>query len=121
MKSSLKKVLIVDDEPAVLKMVSKALSIDYERYGVLTAESGSQALEILSQEEIFLVVSDIKMPGISGLHLLVKIRDNYPKVQVILMTGFSSEEIRSQVKDNGCLHFLEKPFNTNYLIELIRE
>jgi len=61
------------------------------------------------------------MPGISGLHLLQKIRVDYPQVQVILMTSFPSEEIQSQVKNSGCLHFIEKPFSTNYLIELIRE
>ena len=121
MTTDLKKVLIVDDDPAILGLLSKSLSVDNERYGVLTAESGNVALEILSQEDIFLVVSDIKMPGISGLHLLTKIRANYPRVEVILMTGFYSEEIRSQVKKNGCLHFFEKPFNTNCLIELIRE
>lgn len=121
MTTDLKKVLIVDDDHAILGLLSKSLSVDNERYGVLTAESGREALEVLSQEEIFLVVSDIKMPGITGLHLLAKIRTDYPQVKVILMTGFSTGEIRSQVKDNGCLHFLEKPFNTDYLAELIRE
>ncbi|OEU67570.1 MAG: hypothetical protein BA867_03885 [Desulfobacterales bacterium S5133MH16] len=121
MTTDLKKVLIVDDDPAILGLLSKSLSIDNERYEVLTAESGNAALEIISREDIFLVVSDVKMPGITGLHLLAKIRANYPQVKVILMTGFSSEEIRSQVKDNRCLHFLEKPFSTDYLIELIRE
>lgn len=121
MTTDLKKVLIVDDDPAILGLLSKSLSVDNERYGVLTAESGNVALEILSREDIFLVVSDIKMPGITGLHLLAKIRANYPQVKVILMTGFSTGEIRSQVKDNGCLHFFEKPFSTDYLIKLIRE
>jgi len=121
MTTDLKKVLIVDDDPAILGFLSKSLSVNNERYGVLTAEDGNVALEILSREEIFLVVSDIKMPGISGLHLLQKIRVDYPQVQVILMTSFPSEEIQSQVKNSGCLHFIEKPFSTNYLIELIRE
>jgi len=121
MTTDLKKVLIVDDDPAILRLLSKSLSVDNERYEVLTAESGNVALEILLQEDIFLVVSDIKMPGISGLHLLTKIRANYPHVEVILMTGFESEEFRSQVKENDYLHFLEKPFSTDYLIELIRE
>ena len=121
MTTYLKKVLIVDDDTGLLGLLSESLSVDNDKYTVLTAESGTEALEILLREEIFLVVSDIKMPGITGLHLLTKIRAEYPQVKVILMTGFSSEEIRSQVKDNGCLHFLEKPFSTDYLIDLVRE
>ncbi len=121
MTTDKKKVLIVDDEPAILGMLTKSLSVDHERYEVMTAEDGSKALEILSREDVSLVVSDIKMPGISGLHLLTQIRDNYSHIKVILMTGFGSEEMRNQVKENGGLHFLEKPFSANHLLNLIRE
>jgi two-component system chemotaxis response regulator CheB len=116
-----KKVLIVDDEPAILDMLAQFLAVDHERYTVVTARNGKEGFEILSRENVFLVVSDIVMPEISGLHLLAQIRTHYPQIEVILMTGYATGEIKRQGRQSNCLHFLEKPIKLGYLLELIRE
>ncbi|MEX1328801.1 MAG: response regulator [Desulfobacterales bacterium] len=121
MGSSQKKVLIVDDEPVILDMLAQSLAVDHERYGVVTARNGQEGFEILSRENVFLVISDIVMPEISGLHLLAQIRANYPQIEVILMTGYPTGEIKRQGRQGNCLHFLEKPIKLRHLLEMIRE
>ncbi len=121
MQNNQKKVLIVDDEPTMLEMIAQCLAVDHERYKVVTARNGREGLEILSRENISLVVSDIVMPEISGLHLLAKIRAHYPQIEVILMTGYATGEIKRQGRQHNCLHFLEKPLRLSHLLELIRE
>jgi two-component system chemotaxis response regulator CheB len=116
-----KKVLIVDDEPAILDMIAQSLAVDHERYGVVTARNAKEGFEILSRENVFLVLSDIVMPEISGLHLLAQIRAHYPQIEVILMTGYATGEIKRQGRQNNCLHFLEKPISLRHLLEMIRE
>ncbi len=116
-----KKVLIVDDEPAILDMISQCLAVDHERYGVVTARNAKEGFDILSWENVFLVLSDIVMPEISGLHLLAQIRAHYPHIEVILMTGYATGELKRQGRQNNCLHFLEKPIRLKHLLEMIRE
>lgn len=121
MGDNTQKVLIVDDDPRIISCLSKAMADDHECYGLLTASNGREALEILSREDVLIVVSDIKMPGISGLHLLAEIRGHHPGVKVILMTGYSTPDIRHEVKQSNCLGFLEKPFKTEQLLQMVRE
>ncbi|OQX26303.1 MAG: hypothetical protein BWK80_11120 [Desulfobacteraceae bacterium IS3] len=113
-----KKILLVDDEPAILDLFKNYLNMDRQLYGVMTAGNVQEAVEILTHEKISLVVSDIRMPGISGLDLLAIIRSRYPGTKVILVTGYGSPEIREEVKQSGC-HFLEKPIELRKLRELI--
>lgn len=121
MESEKQKILIVDDDPSILNLLKRAILMWCDQMEVATAENGEHALEILGSEKIFMVVTDIKMPGISGLHLLAKIRDKYPPIDVILMTGFYTDKIRKEVRESGCLHFLKKPFDPEQLIRLLRD
>ena len=116
-----KKVLLVDDDPDMVKAMAEWLTVDRDLYEVLTAANGREALEVLAQEEICLVVSDIHMPEISGLHLLSEIRIRYPQTEVILLTGYPTPEILKEVQQSGCIGFLEKPFNTADLRRLIQD
>jgi two-component system chemotaxis response regulator CheB len=116
-----KKVLLVDDDPDMVKAMAEWLTVDRDLYEVLTAANGREALEVLAHEEICLVVSDIHMPEISGLHLLSEIRIRYPQTEVILLTGYPTPEILKEVQQSGCIGFLEKPFNTADLRRLIQD
>lgn len=120
MEQKAKKVLVVDDDPHVLKTVQIYLKKN-GLYDILLAESAEKALEILGHEKISIVISDIMMSGMTGLELLSKIRKYYPETKVILMTGYSSDKIRQDVKNSGCLYFLQKPFNAKDLSEVISE
>lgn len=116
----LKKVLIVDDEEDILWSLQNNLCNDSLQVEIAVASSGEGALEVLaSSKQIDLVVTDIKMPGISGLDLLIEIKNRYPYTSVIVMTAFPSNEYKREAILKGSLHFLEKPFDINELREMV--
>ena len=119
-KEKLKKILIVDDEEDMVWSLQNNLANDSLQAEILTATSGEEALEILSSSDLIdLVVTDIKMPGISGLDLLIEIKNRYPYTSVIVMTAFPSNEYKREALLKGSLHFVEKPFDINQLRDMI--
>ncbi len=116
-----KKILLVDDESYLLEVLVEFLKMDSDKFSILTANSGRQALEIMAREDVFLVVSDIFMPEMSGIHLLGEIKERKPDTAVILMTAYSTPDIRFQARKGGCLHFIEKPFELARIRTLILE
>ena len=116
-----KKVLIIDDEVKLLKMLKKALLVDHNFYEVILADNANKAIEILADDEISLVVSDIMMPGMSGIELYAIIRVTCPKLKVIFMTAYATDTIRQAIEANSRLLLIEKPFNYNQLREMIHE
>jgi YesN/AraC family two-component response regulator len=116
---SKKRVLIVDDEEDLTWTLNKKLSKDKDKFDVLLASNGREALDLLSQVPIDVVVSDIKMPEINGLDLLLEIKKRYPTTKVIIMTAYGSPEVRSKAIQGGCLYYIEKPFEINELRSMI--
>jgi CheY-like chemotaxis protein/predicted regulator of Ras-like GTPase activity (Roadblock/LC7/MglB family) len=116
-----KRVLIVDDEDDLTWSISKHLAKDKSQYELICVNSGKKALDVLSQVPVDLVISDIRMPEISGLDLLVKIKDYYPTTKVIIMTAYGSSEIHEEANKRGCFKYIEKPFEINDLRQLILE
>jgi CheY-like chemotaxis protein len=114
-----KKVLIADDEEILTWIMSKTLSKDRKRYEILVANDGNKAIEIMKSTPVDLVITDIRMPGISGLDLLEHIRENYPETKVIIMTAYGNPEVQKEANERGCLHYLEKPFKIEDLRSLI--
>ncbi len=115
-----RNVLLVDDEPFLIEALAEYLmEFDREKYTILTATSGSEAIETLSCTEIWIVISDIYMIEISGMQLLKLIKEKYPNISVVLMTAYDSEEIRDEAKQNGCVFFIEKPFKFSQVRKLI--
>ena len=90
-------------------------------YEVILADNADTAIEILADEEISLVVSDINMPGMSGIDLYAIIRVTCPKLKVIFMTAYATDTIRQAIEANRRLLLIEKPFTYNQLREMIRE
>jgi len=121
MSEELKRVLVVDDEDDLTWSISKHLAKDKDKYELICVNSGKKALEVLSQLPVVLVISDIRMPEISGLDLLVKIKDFYPTTKVIIMTAYGSSEAHDEANARGCLKYIEKPFEINELRQIILE
>jgi CheY-like chemotaxis protein len=119
MTGELKRVLVVDDEDDLTWSISKHLAKDKDKYELICVNSGKKALEVLSQLPVELVISDIRMPEISGMELLIKIKENYPNTKVIIMTAYGSSEIQEEANKHGCLKYIEKPFEINELREFI--
>ncbi len=114
-----KRILVVDDEEDLTWSIAKNLSRDKDLYDLITVNSGKEALDVLSQLPVNLVVSDVRMPEISGLDLLLKIKENYPLTKVIIMTAYGSSEVQEEAGKRGCFKYIEKPFEMNKLRELI--
>lgn len=119
MSDGQKKVLIVDDEEILTWIMSKTLSKDQKRYEILVANECNKALEIMETTPVELVITDIRMPGLSGLDLLGEIREKYPETKVIIMTAYGNPEVQKEANERGCLHYIEKPFKIEDLRGLI--
>lgn len=111
-------VLIVDDERGMRDFLKILLM--KEGYEVITANRGKKALEILETKTVDLVVSDIRMPELSGIELLEIIKENYPELPVIMITAFASPDDAVIAMKNGAFDYISKPFNVDEIINVIR-
>lgn len=114
-----KRVLIVDDEEDLTWTLSKKLSKDSDKFEVTCVNSGKEAMNVLNQLPFDLVITDVRMPEVSGLDLLVKIKNLYPATKVIIMTAYGSSDVQNDANERGCFHYIEKPFEINELRQLI--
>lgn len=111
----IKKILVVDDEPAVLFALSEALVDKRRGLQVVTASDGREAMRVLQEEKIHLVVSDLRMPDVDGFELLAHLRRSHPSLPVILMTALGTEETSARLGTEGALECLSKPFDVEVL------
>lgn len=111
------KILIVDDEKAVRETLREML--EYEGYEVMDADSGSHALNLLTQQSFDVVLCDIKMPGMDGMELLDKILQNYD-IPVIMISGHGTIDTAVEAIKKGAFDFIIKPFDLNRLLISIR-
>lgn len=105
-------VLIVDDEKVIRDVLKR--SCRWEGYETILAEDGVQALERMAQSKVDVVISDIKMPRMNGLDLLVEIKDKYPRVPVIMISAYS-EYSGADLLAAGAEEFITKPFKIDEL------
>ena len=107
------KILVVDDDRASVEAVVEVL--EREGYDLLAASGGREALGILATEDIDVVITDEKMPDLSGIDLLKRIKDNYPYTQAIILTGYGSIDSAIEATKAGADGYLEKPIKINIL------
>ena len=102
------KVLIVDDDETIRDTLYELLN---ETYICQTAETAEKALSRLEADEYDLVLTDISMPGLTGLELLGQVRQKYPNTPVIIISGIGDEEHAKGLIKLGAFDFLLKPFS----------
>ena len=117
----MKNILIVDDETSLLLSIKADFEPYKDRYNLFTAEDGKKAIGILKSNPIDLVVTDIKMPEMGGVELLVYMNAKFPSIPAIVMSAYGIRENEGQFESIGILGFLEKPFDINELFENIDE
>ncbi len=117
----MKRVLVVDDEEDMLWMLQRNLNKGMQNVEILAAKSGEEALEVLSDKSVNLVITDINMPGISGLDLLVEINNNYPGTDVIIMTAYPSSAYENKAMMSGSLRYIEKPFDIKEVRTIVED
>jgi DNA-binding NtrC family response regulator len=117
-----KHVLMFVDDEELLRQTIERIFRRLGNYKILTASSGDKALEILENEEVHVIIADYKMPSMSGLELLSKVRERHPNIVRILLTGSGcTETILSAMSRGEILHLLSKPWNNVDLMDTVRE
>jgi two-component system cell cycle sensor histidine kinase/response regulator CckA len=114
-------ILLVEDEDAVRVFSSRALR--NKGYSVLEAASGEEALEILEKESasVDLIVTDVVMPQMDGPTLYKQVREKWPDIDVIFVSGYTEDRLREQFKSGETIFFLPKPFTLKQLAGKVKE
>ena len=115
------KILILDDEPEIVAIISRALG--QHGYEILTATGGAEAIQIVDElgGSIDLLISDVVMPGMGGREVVWHLQERYPRLKVILLSGYADMAGAMQMIDSEYSTFLEKPINLKHLAATVRE
>ena len=106
-------VLVIDDEASVCKSVRKILEKD--NLEVDEALSGEKAMEMLSNKSYGVVITDMMMPGIGGMDLIGAVKDKWPEISVIMITGYATIKTAVQAMKSGAFDYIPKPFTPEEL------
>jgi two-component system response regulator PilR (NtrC family) len=112
-----KKVLIVDDNPNMSSLLSDILEI-FECKSVCAAD-GEEALRCLKSQKFDMVITDLRMPKMHGIDLLKTVKEGYPDLPVVVITGFSGDTTRDEAIDAQADGFLAKPFRVDDIQKLL--
>jgi len=110
-------ILIVDDERSMRDFLK--ILLEKEGNEVITAENGRSALDALQNHTVETIVTDIRMPGMSGIELLEKAKEQFPDIPVIMITAFASPDDAVQAMKNGAFDYITKPFNVDEIKSVI--
>jgi CheY-like chemotaxis protein len=113
------RILVVDDEESIRDLCTRVLT--RAGYTVMTASTGEDAVTTLAEASFDLLISDIRMPGISGLEVLERAKIADPHIRVVLITGFGTPQILSRGQPPGADRILTKPFSQAELLTAVRE
>lgn len=113
-----KRILVVDDEPSMREFL--LILLEREGYELQTAADAAYALKLMVDKRVDLVISDVQMPGLSGIELLALIKKQMPDTAVLLITAFSTSEQAVEAMKLGAYDYLAKPFKVEELKILVR-
>jgi DNA-binding NtrC family response regulator len=112
-------IVLIDDEPITLKRLRRIL--EKEGYRIAAFSSPQRALKHLEHAACDLVVSDVQMPGMSGLDLMIKVRSRLPDIEFILITGYATFDGAVEATKEGAFHYLAKPFTPEQLRQRVAQ
>lgn len=112
-------ILVVDDEKDVREGLASLLVM--EGYEVTTAENGAAAIERAKLRRFDLILTDLRMPGMSGVETLTGLKQLHPDVPVLVVTGYASDETAERCMREGAYGYVMKPFDLDQLLRLIPE
>lgn len=120
LRPSVESILVVDDEPDILESLTDVFALHLPGVKILTASNGAAALAILAKEEVGLIVSDYKMPGMDGLEFLTKARQAAPGAARILITAYPELNVAVRaINEAQIQNFLTKPITPQALLEAV--
>lgn len=111
-------ILVVDDSPDTLEVLRR--NLEEAGFAVACAPGVAQAVDLLARQKVDVVITDLKMPGASGLDLVRHVRENFKQTEVLMITGYPSVEGAVQALKSGAEDYLAKPFTTAELFATLR-
>ncbi|HEY5191193.1 MAG TPA: sigma-54 dependent transcriptional regulator [Candidatus Deferrimicrobium sp.] len=118
-RNPLKRVLVVDDEPMIVSLLSTILR--EKGWDVTEARSGTDGIDHLDRARFDVIVTDLVMPGDSGIDLLRAAKEIHPDVEVILMTGYATADTAIEAMRNGAFHYIMKPLKPEEVLNLVEK
>jgi DNA-binding NtrC family response regulator len=113
------KILVVDDEEIVLKSFRKIL--ESRGHQVYTALSGQEVFDFLEKEPVDIIFTDMKMPGIDGIEVLERVKEKYPDILVVMITGYSTVQSAEQAMKLGAFDYIPKPFTPGEVLIVVEK
>ena len=118
-RNPLKRVLVVDDEPMIVSLLSTILR--EKGWDVTEARSGTDGIDQLDRARFDVILTDLVMPGDSGIDLLRAAKEIHPDVEVILMTGYATADTAIEAMRNGAFHYIMKPLKAEEVVNLVEK
>lgn len=119
MGAAMDTVLIVDDDESFLLSLIDGFKSYEDQFGIITAHNGEEAVAILDEQEIHLVITDLKMPKMDGFALVAHLSAHHHEIPVIVMTAFGTPDMEENLKEIGAFQYIEKPIDFNLLVAKI--
>jgi CheY-like chemotaxis protein/predicted regulator of Ras-like GTPase activity (Roadblock/LC7/MglB family) len=113
------RILLVDDQRQVSRVLRASLELSGREYLVSEVASAEEALAEMSRAPIDLLVTDLRLPAMSGLQLVERAKGVNPNLHTILISGNATEEVRREAESLGVVAFLPKPVGTNHFLEIV--
>ena len=113
------RILLVDDQRDILKLLHSTLNTLAHEMDIFEAPSGEEALLEASRNKVDLLVADYRLPGITGVELMHKVRAKYPDVRIILITGMTDRKIRDEILNAGAVAVFDKPISLTDFLDAV--
>ena len=114
------KILIVEDEESIRRVLKKILSEEDKSHEIAEAENGIEALNFIKKNQLDLIISDIKMPKVDGIEVLAYVKENNPDVPVIMISGHGDLDLAVDCMKKGAYDYISKPPDLNRLLTTVR-
>lgn len=116
------KLLLVDDERIIREGIAQIVSWNQEGFALCgAAQNGLEALEMIRRDPPHLVITDLKMPALDGLALIARVKEEFPEILFIVISGFGEFELAKEAMRYGVKHYLLKPCNERKILEVLHE
>jgi len=113
------KILVVDDEDIVLESCQAVFEL--EGFEVMLVPSADKALKAMQNDDFSVLIVDVKMPKHDGIYLMKKIKEQWPDIPIIVMSGYSTTETIQEAFKVGAASFIAKPFEPDELVKTVRQ
>ncbi len=113
------KILVIDDEEVIRNFIQRVLT--REGHIVETIGDSRIAIEVITKGNYDIMITDLKMPGVTGIEIAKRVKETLPQVKIIIITGSTSFETETKAKEIGIKHYLIKPFGIKELMDVVNQ